>query len=63
MALQGRLIVCGPSVAVFAMAIRFITGPAAMAAASVAVGLKGTFLHAAIVQVILCDLRESLHIY
>ncbi|CAM6081877.1 unnamed protein product [Calypogeia fissa] len=50
MALQGRLIVCGPSVAAFAMAIRFITGPAAMAAASVAVGLKGSFLHAAIVQ-------------
>ncbi|OAE24989.1 hypothetical protein AXG93_3856s1180 [Marchantia polymorpha subsp. ruderalis] len=50
MALQGRLIVCGYSVAAMSMAIRFVTGPAAMAAASVAVGLKGSLLHASIVQ-------------
>ena len=33
------------------MAVRFLTGPAVMAAASIAVGLRGTLLHIAIVQV------------
>ncbi|KAI7732775.1 hypothetical protein M8C21_013535 [Ambrosia artemisiifolia] len=37
-------------VASFAMAVRFLTGPAVMAAASIAVGLRGTLLHIAIVQ-------------
>jgi hypothetical protein len=35
------------------MAVRFLTGPAVMAAASFAVGLRGTLLHVAIVQVLL----------
>ena len=51
MALQPKIIACGNSVAAFAMAVRFLTGPAVMAAASVAVGLKGVLLHIAIVQV------------
>lgn len=51
MALQPKIIACGNSVASFAMAIRFLTGPAVMAAASIAVGLRGTLLHVAIVQV------------
>lgn len=51
MALQPRIIACGNSVATFAMAVRFLTGPAVMAAASIAVGLRGTLLHVAIVQV------------
>ncbi|GFP86243.1 auxin efflux carrier component 1 PjPIN1 [Phtheirospermum japonicum] len=34
----------------FAMAVRFLTGPAVMAAASIAVGLRGTLLRIAIVQ-------------
>ncbi|KAL0446786.1 UNVERIFIED_CONTAM: Auxin efflux carrier component 7 [Sesamum latifolium] len=38
------------TVASFAMAVRFLTGPAVMAAASIAVGLRGTLLHVAIVQ-------------
>ncbi|KAK8605401.1 hypothetical protein V6N13_102182 [Hibiscus sabdariffa] len=50
MALQPKLIACGNSVATFAMAIRFLTGPAVMAAASIAVGLRGTLLRIAIVQ-------------
>ncbi|KAJ6312666.1 hypothetical protein OIU77_014228 [Salix suchowensis] len=50
MALQPKLIACGNSVATFAMAVRFLTGPAVMAAASIAVGLRGTLLHVAIVQ-------------
>eukprot|EP00250_Pteridium_aquilinum_P016540 c23150_g1_i1 orf=131-2491(-) len=50
MALQPRLIPCGNSLAIFAMAVRFLTGPAVMAAASIAVGLRGVHLHAAIVQ-------------
>ena len=51
MALQPRIIACGNSIASFAMAVRFLTGPAVMAAASIAVGLRGTLLHIAIVQV------------
>ncbi|KAL8471000.1 hypothetical protein ACS0TY_033541 [Phlomoides rotata] len=50
MALQPKIIACGNSVATFAMAVRFLTGPAVMAAASIAVGLRGTLLHVAIVQ-------------
>ena len=51
MALQPRIIACGNSVAAFAMAVRFLTGPAVMAAASIVVGLRGVLLHVAIVQV------------
>lgn len=51
MALQPRIIACGNSLAAFAMAVRFITGPAVMAATSIAVGLRGVLLHIAIVQV------------
>lgn len=51
MALQPRMIACGNSIAAFAMAVRFVAGPAVMAAASVAVGLHGVLLHIAIVQV------------
>jgi len=50
MALQPRIIACGKSVAGFAMAVRFLTGPAVMAASSIAVGLRGPLLHVAIVQ-------------
>ncbi|KAL3529139.1 hypothetical protein ACH5RR_008461 [Cinchona calisaya] len=50
MALQPRIIACGNSIAAFAMAVRFLTGPAVMAAASFAVGLRGVLLHVAIVQ-------------
>uniref|UniRef100_A0A1D1XQ68 Auxin efflux carrier component n=1 Tax=Anthurium amnicola TaxID=1678845 RepID=A0A1D1XQ68_9ARAE len=50
MALQPRMIACGNSVASFAMAVRFLTGPAVMAAASIAVGLRGVLLRVAIVQ-------------
>ncbi|XP_057506215.1 probable auxin efflux carrier component 1b [Actinidia eriantha] len=50
MALQPRIIACGNTIATFAMAVRFLTGPAVMAAASIAVGLRGVLLHIAIVQ-------------
>ncbi|XP_071702607.1 probable auxin efflux carrier component 1c [Rutidosis leptorrhynchoides] len=50
MALQPRMIACGNSVAAFSMAIRFVTGPAVMAAVSIAVGLRGVLLRIAIVQ-------------
>ncbi|KAL5223903.1 hypothetical protein ABZP36_010542 [Zizania latifolia] len=50
MALQPRIIACGNSLATFAMAVRFLMGPAVMAAASIAVGLRGVLLHIAIVQ-------------
>ena len=67
MALQPRIIACGNSVAAFAMAVRFVIGPAVMAAASVFVGLRGVLLHIAIVQVtkkintnIACLKREAM---
>ncbi|KAL3693402.1 hypothetical protein R1sor_007053 [Riccia sorocarpa] len=50
MALQGRLIVCGYPMASVSAALRFLLSPAAMAAASAAVGLKGNLLRASIVQ-------------
>ncbi|TKY62720.1 auxin efflux carrier component 1c [Spatholobus suberectus] len=50
MALQPKLIACGNSVASFTMAVRFLTGPAVMAVASIVVGLRGVLLHIAIVQ-------------
>lgn len=50
MALQPRMIACGKSIAAFSMAVRFLAGPAIMAAASFAVGLHGVLFHVAIVQ-------------
>ncbi|XP_010554422.1 PREDICTED: auxin efflux carrier component 4-like [Tarenaya hassleriana] len=50
MALQPKMIACGNSVATFAMAVRFLTGPAVMAAASIIIGLRGDLLRVAIVQ-------------
>lgn len=62
MALQPRIIACGNSVAAFAMAVRFLTGPAVMAAASSAIGLRGVLLHIAIVQVEYESITESVNI-
>ncbi|XP_071696478.1 auxin efflux carrier component 2 isoform X2 [Rutidosis leptorrhynchoides] len=50
MALQPKIIACGQRVATFSMAVRFLTGPAVMAATSIAIGLRGVLLHVAIVQ-------------
>lgn len=51
MALQPKMIACGNKVAGFAMAVRFLTGPAVMAVAAIAIGLRGDLLRVAIVQV------------
>ncbi|KAG6482587.1 auxin efflux carrier component 2-like [Zingiber officinale] len=50
MALQPKIIACGNAVAAFSMAVRFLTGPAVIAATAIAVGLRGVLLHVAIVQ-------------
>nr|AJP06343.1 PIN4 [Pinus tabuliformis] len=50
MALQPRLIACGKTNAIFGMVLRFLTGPAVMAVASIAANLRGRILHIAIVQ-------------
>uniref|UniRef100_A0A0D9WK37 Auxin efflux carrier component n=1 Tax=Leersia perrieri TaxID=77586 RepID=A0A0D9WK37_9ORYZ len=50
MAMQTKIIACGHSAAAASMGIRFFFGPAIMAAASAAVGLRGTLLRVAIVQ-------------
>jgi hypothetical protein len=51
MAMQPKIIACGNSVAAITMAIRFLLGPVVTAATSAAVGLRGTLLCIAIVQV------------
>ncbi|KAL2548769.1 putative auxin efflux carrier component 8 [Forsythia ovata] len=50
MAMQKKLIACGPSLTVFGMALRFFAGPLTMAIGSVAVGLHGDVLRVAIIQ-------------
>ncbi|KAK9097441.1 hypothetical protein Sjap_022938 [Stephania japonica] len=50
MALQPKIIACGKRVALFSMAVRFLTGPAVIAATSIAIGIRGPLLHVAIVQ-------------
>ncbi|KNA25222.1 hypothetical protein SOVF_008430 [Spinacia oleracea] len=50
MALQEKLIACGPKLAIFGMVLKFIAGPAAVAIASLAVGLHGDVLRVAIIQ-------------
>ncbi|KAE8732465.1 Auxin efflux carrier component 4 [Hibiscus syriacus] len=50
MALQPRIIACGNKLALYGMVARFITGPALMAIASIAVGLKGSTFKLSIVQ-------------
>lgn len=51
MALERGIIACGTKRAVMGMGIRFMCGPLLMAAASIAVGLRGPILRTAIVQV------------
>lgn len=51
MALQKKMIACGPGLTAFGMVLRFIAGPAAMAIGSIAVGLHGDVLRVAIIQV------------
>ncbi|XP_030971164.1 auxin efflux carrier component 5 [Quercus lobata] len=50
MALQEKLIACGPSLTLFGMLLKFIAGPATMAIGSYAVGLHGDALRVAIIQ-------------
>ncbi|CAD6337577.1 unnamed protein product [Miscanthus lutarioriparius] len=50
MAVQPKIIACGNTIAAVTMAIRFLFGPAVMAATAAAVGLRGTLLRVAIVQ-------------
>ena len=58
MALQPKIIACGKSKAVFAMGVKFLIGPAVMVAAALIVGLRGTLLHVAIVQVTLTHQQD-----
>ncbi|KAL8262897.1 hypothetical protein R6Q59_024246 [Mikania micrantha] len=50
MASQPKLIACGNKLAAYGMVARFVAGPAVMAVASIAVGLRGTILQVSIVQ-------------
>lgn len=50
-ALQPRIIACRKTVAGMSMAVKFLLGPAVMAATSLAIGIRGKLLHVAVVQV------------
>ncbi|CAK9325906.1 unnamed protein product [Citrullus colocynthis] len=50
MALQEKLIACGPTLTIIGMVLKFIAGPAAMAIGSIAMGLHGDVLRVAIIQ-------------
>ncbi|KAJ6963794.1 hypothetical protein NC652_002182 [Populus alba x Populus x berolinensis] len=50
-ALQPNVIASGKVLALISMAIKFLIGPAVIAAASLAIGLRGDLLRVAIVQV------------
>ncbi|KAM7269570.1 hypothetical protein ACFE04_025067 [Oxalis oulophora] len=50
MALQPKMIACGNKLATFAMVVRFLTGPAVIAATAITIGVRGVLLHVAIVQ-------------
>ncbi|KAG5527433.1 hypothetical protein RHGRI_028354 [Rhododendron griersonianum] len=50
MASRANIIACGTRMAVLAMAVKFIAGPALMAVSSIAVGLRGTSFRVAIMQ-------------
>ncbi|GAB2287158.1 Auxin efflux carrier component 5 [Dionaea muscipula] len=50
MAMQEKIITCGPSLTIFAMVLKFIAGPAAMAIGAIAMGLHGDVLRVAIIQ-------------
>jgi len=65
MAVQPKIIACGNTIAAVTMAIRFLFGPAVMAATAAAVGLRGTLLRVAIVQVTIfnfCVKAFGLHV-
>ncbi|PKU60359.1 Putative auxin efflux carrier component 8 [Dendrobium catenatum] len=50
MAQQEKIIACGPSLTIFALVLRFVAGPAAMAIGSIVMGLHGDILRVAIIQ-------------
>jgi auxin efflux carrier family len=54
MASRVSVIACGTRMALVAMAMKFLMGPALMAVSSAATGLKGKVFREAIVQVLTC---------
>ncbi|KAF8389404.1 hypothetical protein HHK36_026099 [Tetracentron sinense] len=50
MALQPKMIACGKTIAIFSMAVRFLIGPAVIAATSFGIGIRGDLLRVAILQ-------------
>lgn len=51
MASQPSVLACGTRKAVLAITLKFLVGPVIMAGCSIAVGLRGTLVKVAIVQV------------
>lgn len=63
MALQPKMITCGKWVAAISMGMKFVVGPAVMAVASLAIGIRGKLLHVAIIQVFIHSFKHSSYIY
>ncbi|XP_014499007.1 auxin efflux carrier component 1-like [Vigna radiata var. radiata] len=53
MALQPKLVACGNTWAIVSMVARFVVGPAVMAVAAIAIGIRGVLLRIAIIQAVL----------
>lgn len=56
MASQASIVACGTRLALLAMFLKFIVGPAIMAAPSIAIGLKSVPFKIAVIQVIVIGL-------
>lgn len=63
MALQPKMITCGKWVAAISMGMKFVVGPAVMAVASLAIGIRGKLLHVAIIQVFIHSNTHHIYIY
>lgn len=61
MALQEKLIACGPSMTLIGLVLKFIAGPAATAIGAIVVGLRGDVLRVVIIQVVISFIDHQTH--
>jgi len=58
---QSRFVPCGYTIASLSMVLKFLIGPVIMLLVSLAIGMHGTLLHIAVVQVRPAHERPSLY--
>lgn len=61
MALQEKLIACGPSMTLIGLVLKFIAGPAATAIGAIVVGLRDDVLRVVIIQVVISFIDHQTH--